>query len=185
MSLSRLGSGLLSVALVLSPAGDAFALPFAQGTTSIPAVDVTAADFQATLESAIATGATDTPIRTIDAGGHHVGVALVHRGPVANVVAGTIHSEVTEVYSVLEGSGTLVTGGRLHDPQPRELTALRRMVSGPGWTGSGMEGGVTRRVAEGDVIIIPAGTPHYFSEIPESITYTIVRIDPGQGLTLH
>jgi quercetin dioxygenase-like cupin family protein len=48
-----------------------------------------------------------------------------------------------------------------------------------------MEGGVTRRVAEGDIIIVPAGTPHYFSEIPESITYTIVRIDPGQGLTLR
>ena len=100
-------------------------------------------------------------------------------------MAGTIHSEVTEVYTVLEGSATLVTGGRLIDPQPREDTALRRMVSGPGWTGTGMEGGVTRRVAEGDVIIIPAGTPHYFSEIPESITYTIVRVDPGQGLTLH
>ena len=132
MSLSRLGSGLLSVALLLPPAGTAFALPLPQGTTSIPAVDVTAADFQATLESSIETGATDTPIRTIDAGGHHVGVALVHRGPVANVVAGTIHSEVTEVYSVLEGSGTLVTGGRLLDPQPRELTALRRRCRGPG-----------------------------------------------------
>ena len=33
------------------------------------------------------------------AGGHHVGVAIVHRGPSANVVAGTIHSEVTEVYT--------------------------------------------------------------------------------------
>ena len=44
---------------------------------------------------------------------------------------------------------------------------------------------MSRSVSEGDIIIIPAGTPHYFSEIPESITYTIVRIDPGRGLTLH
>ena len=154
-------------------------------STPIPALDVTAADIEATLENAIANGATDTPISTIDAGGHHVGVALVYRGPTANVVAGTIHSEVTEVYSVLEGSGTLVTGGRLIDPRPRENTARRRRVSGPGWTGRGMEGAVTRQVAKGDVIIIPAGTPHYFSDIPESITYTVVRIDPGQGLTLH
>ncbi len=74
---------------------------FAQASsTSTPAVDVTAADLQATLENAIANGVTDTPIRTIDAGGHHVGVALVHRGPSANVVAGTIHSEVTEIYTV-------------------------------------------------------------------------------------
>ena len=32
--------------------------------------------------------------------------------------------------------------------------------------------------------MIPAGTPHYFAEIPESITNSVVRIDPGQGLTL-
>ena len=166
---------ILAVLLVLAQAS----------STSIPAVDVTAADLRATLETGIASGVTDTPIRTVDAGGHHVGIALVHRGPLANAVAGTIHSEVTEVYSVLEGSGTLVTGGRLIDPQPRENTARRRMVSGPGWTGTGMEGGVTRQVAEGDVIIIPAGTPHYFSDIAESITYTVVRIDPGQGLTLQ
>ena len=66
------------------------------------------------------------------------------------MVAGTIHSEVTEVYTVLEGSATLVTGGHLIHPQPREDTALRRRVSEPGWTGNGMEGGVTRRIAEGD-----------------------------------
>ena len=79
----------------------------------------------------------------------------------------------------------MVSGGRLIDPRPREDTARRRRVSGAGWTGTGMEGGVTRQVAEGDIIIIPAGTPHYFSEVPESITYTVVRIDPGQGLTLR
>ena len=104
--------------------------------TSIPAVDVTAADLHATLENAIANGVTDTPIRTVDAGGHHVGLALVHRGPVANVVAGTIHSEVTEVYTVLDGSGTLVTGGRLIRIRSRVRT--RRAdgwCRGPGWTG--------------------------------------------------
>ena len=167
-------TNILAALLVLAQASSA----------SIPAVVVSAADIQTTLIDAMASGVTDHPIRTIDAGGHHVGVAHVHRGPSANVVAGTIHSEVTEVYTVVGGSGTLVAGGRLIDPQPRENTALRRMVSGPGWTGTGMEGGVTRQVAEGDIIIIPAGTPHYFSEVLESITYTIVRLDPGQGLTL-
>ena len=44
---------------------------------------------------------------------------------------------------------------------------------------------MTRQIAAGDIIIIPAGTPHYFSEVSESITYTVVRIDPGQGLTLR
>jgi uncharacterized RmlC-like cupin family protein len=39
-------------------------------------------------------------------------------------------------------------------------------------------------VRPGDIIIIPAGTPHYFAEVSEPITYSVVRIDPGQGLTL-
>ena len=112
---------ILTAVLVLAQASSA----------SIPALDVTAADIQTTLE--IANGVTDTPIRTIDAGGHHVGVAIVHRGPVASVLAGTIHSEVTEVYTVLGGSGTLVTGGRLIDPQPRgNANAPRR----PGTSGT-------------------------------------------------
>ena len=131
-------------------------------STSIPAVVVRAADIQGTLESAIANGVVDTPIRTIDAGGHHVGVAIVHRGSAANLVAGTIHSEVTEVYTVIEGSATLVTGGRLIDAQPREVTALRRMVSGPGWTGNGMEGGVTRRGGGGGRRHKPPGPPPEF-----------------------
>lgn len=150
---------------------------------SIPAVDVTAAEIQSTLMTTpeIAPGIIDTPIETLDAGAYDVSVAIVSRGPTADVVAGTIHTEVTEVYTILEGSGTMVTGGRLIDPRPRGSGAAARRpgTSGPSVTGAGMEGAVTRRVLEGDMIIIPAGTPHYFSEIPESLVYTIVRIDPG------
>ena len=157
---------------------------FAQaGTSSIPAVDVTAADIQNTLETTaeIAPGIIDTPIRTLDVGAYDVSVAIVSRGPAENVVAGTIHTEVTEVYTILEGSGTMVTGGQLIDPRPRGSgNAVRRPgTSGPSVAGTGMEGAVTRQVVEGDMIIIPAGTPHYFSEIPESLVYTIVRVDPG------
>ena len=47
-----------------------------------------------------------------------------------------------------------------------------------------MESAVTREVVEGDIIVIPAGTPHYFSDVVESITYSIVRVDPNQILTL-
>jgi hypothetical protein len=151
---------------------------------SIPAADVTQVDIIETTENAILNNVTDTPMRTIDAGGHNVGVALAHRGPSSNVVAGTIHSEVTEIYTVLAGSGILVTGGRLLNPKEREITSLRMLQSGPGWTGVGMEGAVTREVVEGDIIVIPAGTPHYFSDVANSITYSIVRVDPNQILTL-
>jgi len=151
---------------------------------SIPAADVTQVDIIETTENAILNNVTDTPMRTIDAGGHNVGVALAHRGPSSNVVAGTIHSEVTEIYTVLAGSGILVTGGRLLNPKEREITSLRMLQSGPGWTGVGMEDAVSREVVEGDIVVIPAGTPHYFSDVADSITYSIVRVDPNQVLTL-
>ena len=153
--------------------------------SSIPAADITQVNIVETTENAILNNVTDTPMRTIDAGGHNIGVALAHRGPSSNVVAGTIHSEVTEIYTVLAGSGTLVTGGSLLNPKEREITPLRMLQSGPGWTGSGMEGAVFREVVEGDIIVIPAGTPHYFSDVADSITYSIVRVDPNQILTLQ
>ena len=86
---------------------------------SIPAADITHVDIADTTKNAIENNVTDTPMQTIDAGGHNIGVALAHRGPSSNVVAGTIHSEVTEIYTVLAGSGTLVTGGRLLNPEAR------------------------------------------------------------------
>ena len=49
------------------------------GANPIPATDVSAADIQATLRQEIANSVTDMQIRTVDAGGHHVGIGLVHR----------------------------------------------------------------------------------------------------------
>lgn len=41
-----------------------------------------------------------------------------------------------------------------------------------------------RRIAKGDVVIIPAGTPHWFPEVYEDITYIVVRVDPKRVVTL-
>lgn len=154
--------------------------------TPIPATDVSAADIRATVERAIAAGRTDTPIRTVDAGGHHVGIGVVHRRPGTNIRGGAVHTMVTEVYHVLEGSGTLVTGGTLVNPRRRDSAAsVVVQINGPGISGDAIEGGVRRRVARGDVVIIPAGTPHWWPEVTEAITYTVVRVDPSQVVTLR
>ena len=58
-------------------------------------------------------------------------------------------------------------------------------VSGPGVSGTAIQGGVSRRVSKGDVIIIPAGTPHWFSVVDEPIKLTVVRVDPGRVVTLR
>ena len=56
---------------------------------------------------------------------------------------------------------------------------------GPGVTGTAIQGGVNHELKEGDVIVIPAGTPHWFSKINGSIVYLVIRIDPSQLITLQ
>ena len=57
-------------------------------------------------------------------------------------------------------------------PQKREDSSdTVKQLSGPGFAGSGIQGGVTRRVSKGDMIVIPARTPHGFSEVQEAVTY--------------
>ena len=86
---------------------------------------------------------------------------------------------------MIEGSGTFVTGGELVNPQPREKGSdIVTQLSGPGTGGTGIKGGVSRRLVKGDMVIIPAGTPHWFSDIQETITYSVVRIDPGKLVKL-
>jgi mannose-6-phosphate isomerase-like protein (cupin superfamily) len=157
------------------------------GTTSIPATDVKSADIQTTLKRVMAnltTPVSDTPLRTVDAGGHNIGIGVVYRPKGAKGGAAS-HDKVSEVYQVFDGSGTLVTGGTIVNPQRRasgqeEVT----QINGPGTSGSSIESGVSRRISKGDMVIIPAGTPHWFSEIHETITYTVVRVDPSGVVTL-
>lgn len=65
----------------------------------------------------------------------------------------TIHDNDKEMFSVLDGSGTLVTGGAIPDVKRTNPTNQ---------SGSDIVGGVSRAVAKGDFLIVPEGTPHMF-----------------------
>jgi mannose-6-phosphate isomerase-like protein (cupin superfamily) len=94
------------------------------------------------------------------------------------------HSQITEIYHVISGSGTLVTGGMLKDP--KEIPPNDEVVTifnGPSTEGSSIQNGVSRKIGPGDVVIIPPNTPHWFSEIPtDKIVYLVVRVDPHRVL---
>jgi glc operon protein GlcG len=77
-----------------------------------------------------------------------------------------VHDWETDVVYVLEGSATLVTGGRVVDPKVTEPGQIRGPV---------IEGGESRRIARGDVIVIPAGVPHWFKEVEGPMTYFVVK----------
>lgn len=149
--------------------------------THIPAEDV-----EAMVESAPAGEVSDRQIRMVDAGDHSVGVGVVHRPAMAATDApnGIRHHRLTEIYRVVEGRGTLVTGGSLQDASPLDPDGRTvRELTGPSSYGT-LSGGRSRRVAPGDLVIIPAGVAHGFREIEEPITYLLFRTDPDQLLEL-
>ena len=143
----------------------------------------TAEDIQAYLKHAEGSVVSDQSIRMVDIGPYQVGVGVVHR--VAGPQGAIEHSKITEVYHVLEGAGTLVTGGTIPDgkPSPAESQVVT-VLNGPSTDGSTIQGGVSRRIKAGDVVIIPPNTPHWWSAIEGKIEYLVVRMDPEKVVRL-
>ncbi len=144
----------------------------------LPATDVTAAQMQAFLDALPRNEINDLPVRTVDVGGHRVGVFGVFRPKDQPGDAIAHETRTSEVYFILEGSGTLVTGGTIVNPRP--VPANRS----PGPRGEKIDGGVTRHVAKGDLIIIPGRTPHWWSSLDGDIRYMIIRSDPDSRMRL-
>ena len=150
---------------------------------SLPATYVSLEDIQANLK-AVPNGATNPEpnVRVVDAGGYNVAVGAIHRAQTPPGVA-AVHFKVSEIYHIIDGAGTLVTGGTMVDAKTRPADAISvRLEDGPGASGTSIQGGVTQKVKAGDVVVIPAGVPHWFSEIDGSITYVVVRVDPTRLL---
>jgi mannose-6-phosphate isomerase-like protein (cupin superfamily) len=134
---------------------------------------------RAVADRSIAERTSDVAIRTIEAAGGHVGIGVIYRGAGHGLHQFSSHDAVTEVYQVLQGSGTIVSGGSLIDPQRRQSgSEVVGQLNGPSVSGSGIAQGTSQRLAPGDMIIIPAGMPHGFSEVDETMTIVVVRIDP-------
>jgi mannose-6-phosphate isomerase-like protein (cupin superfamily) len=153
----------------------------AKAQTPMAATDVTAAQVQAFIKDAPRDRNSDRPIRVIDTGSYRVGVFGVFRPKDAPITATVHQTNVTETYYMLEGAGVLVTGGTLRTPaKPRQSTL-------GDWTdlgSDGIEGGVSRRLSKGDVVIIPGGVPHGWASVEGDVTYLIVRSDPDKKIPL-
>jgi len=171
------GRAALAIAAALA-IGGGVAIAEAQENEAV-AVDRTA--LAAAADKSIASGArqSDTPLRTVAVDGSHVGIGVVYRAKGQSPAGSSSHDVVTEVYQVIQGEGTLVTGGEIVNPQRRaNASDLVGQVNGPGVSGTAIRGGVPHHLVKGDMIIIPAGTPHWFSEVQENIVCSVVRVDP-------
>lgn len=126
----------------------------------------------------------DRQVRVVDIGHANVAVGILHREAMRSDdgVSGIVHAQVTEVYYIVSGGGTLVTGGTLVDPEPRAVDSPSvTVLVGPSTAGIG-RGGQSRRVSPGDIVVIPAGVFHGFSEIDDHVTYLSIRPDPDKVL---
>jgi Cupin len=153
------------------------------------AVLLTAATISQLIKAMPANAAVDEALRTVDGGPANVGIFIVHRPQEPDQGCTIEHDTLvndrtTSIFLVLDGAGTLVTGGELTNPAPLSSDDPDLKLVGSGSRGKGIQNGQSRRISKGDVVIIPAGVPHGFSAIEKSITYEVVRVDSGKTLPL-
>jgi len=79
----------------------------------------------------------------------------------------SIHEKEAELFYVIEGAGTLVTGGKL---------ANEKRTNAENLTGTALEGGTAQAVSKGDVFIVPENTGHWFSEIKSPIVVMSLHV---------
>jgi len=81
--------------------------------------------------------------------------------------AASVHEKEAEMFFVIDGGGTLVTGGRLKDEKRTNAENLG---------GSGIDGGASRRVAKGDFVMVPENTPHWFTGIDGTLVLMSIHL---------
>jgi mannose-6-phosphate isomerase-like protein (cupin superfamily) len=179
---------LLAIAFALSITGN-----FPAQTQNAPAAsphlprgtasDISNSEIEALVRKMATERVGDQAIRIVSIKGeYNVGMGVVSRLKTTRREAPSAieHSQITEIYHVISGSGTLVTGGTLKDP--KEVPPNDEVVTifnGPSTEGTSIQNGVSRKIGPGDNVIIPPNTPHWFSEIPtDKIVYLVVRVDP-------
>ena len=140
------------------------------------ATDVSAEDITKFIDNLPRDRVSDRPIRSVEVtGDYRVGVYGVFR-PKEFAGGSNLHQvSTTEIYYMLSGYATLVTGGTMTEARQENENWVR---------GTAIEDGVSRRVAPGDVIIIPGHTPHWFSELETDLSYLIFRPDPDNRIPL-
>lgn len=92
---------------------------------------------------------------------------MVHASRREKAGMSEVHTLDTDIIYVLDGTATFVTGGRSVDP---------KMTAANEYRGTSIEGGETRQLKKGDVVIVPNGTPHWFKQVDGTFLYYVVKV---------
>jgi mannose-6-phosphate isomerase-like protein (cupin superfamily) len=82
----------------------------------------------------------------------------------------SIHEHEAELFYVVDGSGTMVTGGTLREEKRTNAANL---------SGTGIDGGTSRNISKGDVLIVPENTPHWFGNINDTLVLISLHLPPA------
>lgn len=121
----------------------------ADPVTHIPAADVTAA--------------LGKPVAPLTQGEKYSVLALRR----TSAGQAEVHEKDTDVFYVIDGTATFTTGGAVVGGKNTAPGEIR---------GSAIRDGQSRRIAKGDVLTIPQGVPHWFSQVEGSVTYLVVKV---------
>ena len=154
----------------------------ADGQELPSATDVTAIDIDSFIDALPEDSISDRAIRVVDVGGYNVGVFGVFRPREMPGRPIRHDTPISEIYYILSGTGTLVTGGVIEE---EVSTGNSRLSGRPNFAGTGISGGFSRQVVPGDVIVIPGNTPHWFSSLDTDLRYLIFRPDPESLLEVR
>jgi mannose-6-phosphate isomerase-like protein (cupin superfamily) len=156
--------------------------------TMCPGYYIPVSELQAYTKKAVAENLVDQQVRDIEIGKAHVGIGMVHRGKLLEPAKDSVaeHDLVSEVYHIIDGSATLMLGPDITNMVRRPATLETvRLFNGPGNNGSTIRNGKSYNLKPGDVVVIPAGTGHWFTKIDDHIDYLMVRIDPDKVTPLR
>lgn len=136
----------------------------AQGTAVAPATYMSAAEISKGLSTAVAADAAAGAAVTVTPG-----IVVRRRNGGGEPQYAVVHPFSMETYYIIDGTGSLVTGGTLVLPlAPSADPDVVRSKA--------IKDGATRKVAQGDVIVVPPGTAHWFDAIDGTITYLESRV---------
>ncbi len=140
-------------------------------------------EIQAYLKRVEGQAVADQQVRALDVGKTDVAIGLVYRGKLTAPKNQSVaeHDKVSEVYHIIDGTATLMTGSDIVDlkPRPADDRAVR-LLNGPGGNGASINNGKTFNLKAGDVVVIPAGVGHLFTRIDDHIRYLMIRLDPDK-----
>jgi hypothetical protein len=154
--------------------------PVPAGSPPNYAFDIPKADIDMVLKSP----GTDRQLRVVDMGKYNLGVGIIHRGPTNDKPGDPIpvlyHDYTPEVYIIQSGGGVLTTGGVIDNRKAG--TGVPNVMNGPSGSGTAGRGAYSRKVVPGDIIIIPNGVAHGWSQVTDHVDYLSVRPDPDRVL---